>query len=148
MEVFWMTQVLLPKVLEWYSGAVGITSSTSLLEWVCQNVCGKLEAQIQQFLKLNRHKSPAHCLRWLPYRFRFRYILVDDLAHHNHHSNQWLCVGDGVSLGIKMHKSWGLIAWTEVKDYKVLETFVKNEKNSPVFSLFTALCKNITKRWP
>ncbi|CAM6035581.1 unnamed protein product, partial [Sphagnum compactum] len=69
------SKVLLPKVLEWYSGAVGINSSTSLLEWVCQNVCGKLEAQIQQFLKLNRHKSPAHCLRWVPYRFRFRYIL-------------------------------------------------------------------------
>jgi hypothetical protein len=99
MEVFWMTQVLLPKILEWYLRALVINSSTSLLEWVCQNVPGKLEAQIQQCLKLNPHKNPAHCLRWVPYSFGFRYIFVHDLAHRNP-----ILINDsalnGVSLGV------------------------------------------------
>jgi hypothetical protein len=93
------SKVLLPKILEWYLRALVINSSTSLLEWVCQNVPGKLEAQIQHCLKLNPHKNPAHCLRWVPYSFGFRYIFVPDLAHRNP-----ILINDsalnGVSLGV------------------------------------------------
>jgi hypothetical protein len=93
------SKVLLPKILEWYLRALVINSSTSLLEWVCQNVPGKLEAQIQQCLKHNPHKNPAHCLRWVPYSFGFRYIFVHDLAHRNP-----ILINDsalnGVSLGV------------------------------------------------
>ncbi len=75
------TQVLLPKILDWYSREVMINSAT-LLEWVCQNVPGKLEARIRQCIEVKQlyNKSSAHCIQWSPYSFGFRYIFVQNLA--------------------------------------------------------------------
>ncbi|CAM6023277.1 unnamed protein product [Sphagnum balticum] len=73
-------KVVLPKILEWYSRELVINSAV-LLEWVCQTVPGKLEAQIRQCIKNQKsHRSPAHCLQWMPHNFGFRYIFVRDLA--------------------------------------------------------------------
>ncbi|CAM6046101.1 unnamed protein product [Sphagnum compactum] len=73
-------KVVLPKILEWYSRELVINSAV-LLEWVCQAVPGKLEAQIRQCIKNQKsHRSPAHCLQWMSYNFGFRYIFVHDLA--------------------------------------------------------------------
>ncbi|KAH9566253.1 hypothetical protein CY35_04G121600 [Sphagnum magellanicum] len=73
-------KVVLPKILEWYSRELVINSAV-LLEWVCQTVPGKLEAQIRQCIKNQKsNRSPAHCLQWMPHNFGFRYIFVHDLA--------------------------------------------------------------------
>ncbi len=75
------TQVLLPKILDWYSRELMINSAT-LLEWLCQNVPGKLEARIRQCIEVKQlyNKSSAHCIQWSPYSFGFRYIFVQNLA--------------------------------------------------------------------
>ncbi|CAK9194829.1 unnamed protein product [Sphagnum troendelagicum] len=74
-------KVLLPKILDWYSRELMINSAT-LLEWVCQNVPGKLEARIRQCIEVKQlyNKSSAHCIQWSPYSFGFRYIFVQNLA--------------------------------------------------------------------
>ncbi|CAM6017859.1 unnamed protein product [Sphagnum balticum] len=75
------SKVLLPKILDWYSRELMINSAT-LLEWVCQNVPGKLEARIRQCIEVKQlyNKSSAHCIQWSPYSFGFRYIFVQSLA--------------------------------------------------------------------
>ncbi|CAM6041271.1 unnamed protein product [Sphagnum compactum] len=75
------SKVLLPKILDWYSRELMINSAT-LLEWVCQNVPGKLEARIRQCIEVKQlyNKSSAHCIQWSPYSFGFRYIFVQNLA--------------------------------------------------------------------
>jgi len=77
-------KVILPKILEWYSREL-VTDSAVLLEWVRrQKVSGKLEAQIHQCIKNQKsHRSPAHCLQWMPYNFGFRYIFVHDLVRRS-----------------------------------------------------------------
>jgi hypothetical protein len=75
------SKVLLPKILDWYSRELMINSAT-LLEWVCQNVPGKLGARIRQCIEVKQlyNKSSAHCIQWSPYSFGFRYIFVQNLA--------------------------------------------------------------------
>jgi hypothetical protein len=77
-------KVMLPKILEWYSREL-VMDSAALLQWVCrQKVSGKLEAQIHQCIKNQKsHRSPAHCLQWMPYNFGFRYIFVHDLVRRS-----------------------------------------------------------------
>jgi hypothetical protein len=89
LKVFWMMQVVLPKILEWYSRELVINSAV-LLEWVCQTVPGKLEAQIRQCIKNQKsNRSPAHCLQWMPHNFGFRYIFVHDLARRISPFDSW-----------------------------------------------------------
>ncbi|CAK9875291.1 unnamed protein product [Sphagnum jensenii] len=75
-------KVILPKILEWYSREL-VIDSAALLEWVRQKVSGKLEAQIQCIKNQKSHRSPAHCLQWMPYNFGFRYIFVHDLVRRS-----------------------------------------------------------------
>lgn len=74
------SKVLLPRILEWYARELAMSPS-ALLEVVCQNVPAQLQARIRHCIQMKPHRSPAHCLEWVPYSFGFRYIFVQELAH-------------------------------------------------------------------
>nr|XP_024400877.1 uncharacterized protein LOC112294543 isoform X2 [Physcomitrium patens] len=73
------SKVLLPRILEWYARELGLNPST-LLQLVYQSVPLEMQARIRQCIQAKPHKSPAHCLQWIPYHFGFRYLFVRELA--------------------------------------------------------------------
>ncbi|KAA3460264.1 NAD-specific glutamate dehydrogenase [Gossypium australe] len=72
-------KVFLPRVLERFAKEASINSD-DLLNWVLENVDKKLHNSIQKCMYGKSKKKPSHCIDWLPYSSRFRYIFSKDLT--------------------------------------------------------------------
>ncbi|TYI52437.1 hypothetical protein E1A91_D12G248100v1 [Gossypium mustelinum] len=72
-------KVFLPRVLERFAKEASINSD-DLLNWVLENVDKKLHNSIQKCMDGKSKKKPSHCIDWLPYSSRFRYIFSKDLT--------------------------------------------------------------------
>ncbi|KAK9073339.1 hypothetical protein SSX86_007663 [Deinandra increscens subsp. villosa] len=66
--------VAIPKLLDWYMLDFA-KDMDSLLDWVCLQLPNETGKQAMKYLERNKSVPLSHCLRVIPYEFRFRYLL-------------------------------------------------------------------------
>ncbi|KAL8261181.1 hypothetical protein R6Q59_025230 [Mikania micrantha] len=66
--------VAIPKLLDWYMLDFA-KDRDSLLDWVCLQLPNETGKQAMKCLERNKSVPLSHCLRVIPYEFRFRYLL-------------------------------------------------------------------------
>eukprot|EP00252_Welwitschia_mirabilis_P014973 TRINITY_DN3305_c0_g1_i2.p1 TRINITY_DN3305_c0_g1~~TRINITY_DN3305_c0_g1_i2.p1 ORF type:complete len:488 (-),score=77.26 TRINITY_DN3305_c0_g1_i2:333-1796(-) len=72
-------KICLPKILERYVKAASINAG-SLLQWISENAYTELADAIKCCIEKNPSKKSSHCVEWIPYDGRFRYIFARDLV--------------------------------------------------------------------
>ncbi|KAJ0587521.1 putative ternary complex factor MIP1, leucine-zipper [Helianthus annuus] len=66
--------VAIPKLLDWYMLDFA-KDMDSLLDWVCLQLPNEIGKEAMKCLERNKSVPLSHCLRVIPYEFRFRYLL-------------------------------------------------------------------------
>ncbi|KAI3773812.1 hypothetical protein L1987_48347 [Smallanthus sonchifolius] len=66
--------VAVPKLLDWYMLDFA-KDMDSLLDWVCLQLPNEIGKEAMKCLERNKSVPLSHCLRIIPYEFRFRYLL-------------------------------------------------------------------------
>ncbi|KAI3684763.1 hypothetical protein L6452_33989 [Arctium lappa] len=66
--------VAIPKLLDWYMLDFA-KDMDSLLDWVCLQLPNEVGKEAMKCLEREKSVPLSHCLRVIPYEFRFRYLL-------------------------------------------------------------------------